>query len=178
MRINTLFLKPGDHLLYNIDKFWPDPSGYLMDLAIRIKTVSANKYPGPGIAHIEVYDGNGMSLAARADGVNRYSFRADDLQMVRRPLHWDHAKAQTYFATVRGQDYDYAGLFCFTLAVAQGSAKKQFCSELARNLGRAAGSLAFDPAWPGDKVAPGNFQMVSDFVTLNERGEVVTQINN
>lgn len=159
MQIDCKNLIPGDHLLYNIDKLWPDPGGYLQDLVIRVKTWSS-------VAHIEVYDGNGMSLAARADGVNRYAFRPDGLEIVRRPMHWDHAKAQAYFETVRGQKYDWKGLMCFTLAVKQGAPDRKFCSEVARNLGRAAGSQAFDRDWSGDKTAPGNFLMVGDFASL------------
>jgi hypothetical protein len=155
----TQNLKAGDHLLYDVDHLLDDPIGYLQDLVIRVKTWSS-------VAHIEVYDGGGCSLAARADGIHRYPFRASGLKLVRRPRHWDHFRAREYFSVVEGQNYDWAGLLCFTLAVKQGSPNKQFCSEFARNLGRAAGSVAFDAHWPGDKVAPGNFEMVGDFETL------------
>ena len=143
-------LLPGDHLLY----FTHCPADWI----ICVKTWSS-------VAHIEIYDGNGMSLAARADGVNRYAFRKQGLKIVRRPLHWDHAQARACFAQHQGERYDWLGLLCFTLAVREGSPNKQFCSELARNLGRPAGSLAFAPEWPGDKVAPGSYLMVGDFQT-------------
>jgi hypothetical protein len=159
MTVNLQDLKPGDHLLYNVDSLRSDPIGYLQDLVIRVKTWSS-------VAHIEIYDGDGMSLAARSDGVNRYAFRADGLKVVRRPLHWNHAKAQASFESARGQKYDWMGLLCFTLAVKQGAPDRKFCSELARDIGREAGSGAFDPLWPGDKVAPGNFLMVGDFCDI------------
>jgi hypothetical protein len=147
----SIRLLPGDHLLY----FTP----CVADWVVCVKTWSP-------VAHIEVFDGEQMSLASRREGVNRYDFRADGLRLVRRPLQWDHIAARAYFDTVRGQSYDWLGLLCFTLAVAQGAPDKQFCSELARNLGRAAGSLAIDPAWPGDKTAPGSYLMIGGFETF------------
>jgi hypothetical protein len=147
-------LKPGDHLLY-----WTRD---LVDYAISLKTWSE-------VAHIEVYvgdphaPGERMAVASRATGVNLFDFRREGLRFVLRPHTWDEAGAWTYFRTVRGQKYDWLGLFCFTLAVKQGAAHKQFCSEFARNLDRAAGLDSFAVNWPGDKTAPGSFLMSPSF---------------
>lgn len=150
-------LRPGDHLLYNIQNFFDDPFGFAVDAAIRVKTWST-------VAHIEIYDVDGMSLASRASGVNRYPFRAHGLRVVLRPQTWNHNRGVYWFQNfARGQKYDWLGLLCFTLAVKQGSPNKQFCSEFARNLGRASESRAFAAYCPGDKVAPGSYLMVGDF---------------
>lgn len=138
-------LFPGDHLLYNT-------RGDLADWIVRVKTWSK-------VAHIEVYAGDGMSMAARRNGVNLYPFRPEGLRFVLRPrFAWYEVRAKDWFKTsAQGQKYDWLGLLCFTLAVAQGSPGRMFCSEFARNLCRAACCPAFADDWPGDLTSPGMF---------------------
>jgi len=150
-------LLPGDHLLYDVDKPWT--SGFLCDWVIRVKTWS-------DVAHIEVYDGDNQSLAARAGGVDRYPFRTQGLKYVLRPQSWDADAARAYFRSVQGQKYDWKGLLCFTLAVSQGTPDRKFCSEFARNLDRAASLRSFHDLWPGDKTAPGSFKLSPAFVWI------------
>ena len=146
-------LKPGDYLLYDVDKAFH--AGFLLDWIIRVKTWSR-------VAHVEVYAGDGRSVASRATGVDIYPLRTEGLIYVVRPRAWKFDWAWDYFQKVRGQKYDYAGLLCFTLAVKQGAADRQFCSEFGRNLARAAAWDCFNPRWPGDKTAPGNFLMAAN----------------
>jgi hypothetical protein len=153
-------LATGDHLLYDVDSLWSDPGGFLCDWVIRTKTWS-------DVAHIEIYDGNGMSLASRAGGVNRYPFRAQGLKYILRPNTWNHVAATAYFLTVKGQGYDWKGLLCFTLAVRTGANGKQFCSEFARNLDAAAGCPSFYKQWPADLTAPGMFKASPAFIWLD-----------
>jgi hypothetical protein len=148
-------LKPGDHLLYF------DGSS-LMDWLIAIKT-------GARIAHIEIYTGDGMSVASRNGiGVNRYQYRPKGLVCVRRPL-WplDVLAAETWFNNVaRGQAYDWKGLLCFYLAVKQGSKDKMFCSEFALNWDRAAGFDPFNSAVVADRTPPSFTWISSQFKTV------------
>jgi len=151
MEIPTL--QPGDILLYDVAS-WKTPWSSFVDWIIRVKTWSS-------VAHIEIFDGGQWSLAARADGVDRYPFRSQGLRYVLRPWNWDHVAAESYFDRIaRHQRYDWLGLLCFTLAVKRGSPNQMFCSEFARNLARAAAWLAFADWWSGDKTAPGSFLMV------------------
>lgn len=160
-------LLPGDHLLYFESSF--------VDWVIAIKTCCY------GASHIEVFDelrpwisffNSGpqegleserglcpVSLASRNGiGVGRYPFRRDGLTYILRPCVWNHVAATAWFERyANGQKYDWLGLLCFTLAVKQGSPHKEFCSEFARNLDRAAALPSFAESWPGDKTSPGLF---------------------
>jgi hypothetical protein len=77
---------------------------------------------------------------------------------VLRPFEpFDVHAARDWFNTVRGQDYDWVGLLSFYLARFRGRNNgKQFCSEFATRLFRAAGIDLF-PRRDADAVAPGEF---------------------
>lgn len=144
-------LLPGDCLLYNADT--------LLDLAIRVKTWSP-------VAHVEVYIGDGLSVASRNGvGVNKYALRKQGITYVLRPNQaFDQAAALKWFySNAKGERYDWLGLLCFTLAVAQGSPNKMFCSEFALRYYRAGGLNPLHPQWDADKTAPGNFLMSPAF---------------
>lgn len=138
-------LQPGDCLLYR-------PSGFFGWL-IALKTWNR-------ISHVEIYAGNGLSVASRDGvGVGMYKTRYDGLAMVRRsekPLNL--AAATAFFARVDGQKYDWKGILCFTLAVAQGARDKMFCSEFATRWYRAAGLPLFGN-YDADHIAPAQFLM-------------------
>lgn len=140
----------GDCLLYG--------GSSLLDWAIYAKTWSP-------VCHVEVYTRDEKSVASRnGKGVAMYPFRHEDLKFVLRPKgELSKINSFNYFHFVDGQAYDWLGLLCFTLAVAQGSPNKQFCSEFATNFYRAGGFDPFNPWWPADKIAPGNFLMSPSF---------------
>lgn len=137
-------LQPGDHLIYKPHSL----AGYLIALKTWTKTA----------AHIEIYAGNGCSIASRHEGVNRYLLRREDLSMVLRPLDsFNFAKGMEYFESVKGEGYDYLGLAVFGLLTERGEEGKQICSEFATNWDRATGLVPFNRDWPAEKVAPAQF---------------------
>lgn len=135
-------LLPGDCLLYFQNS--------VFDWLVALKTW--NK-----VAHIEIYAGQGKSLASRnGKGVDIYPVRFPGLAMVRRPtipLNWDKGMIW-FYSTAKGQGYDWKGLLCFTLAVRQGSAKKMFCSEYGARQYRKFGLNICAPDYDADKIAP------------------------
>ncbi len=139
-------LLPGDHLVYNTQDFF--------GLVTRIKTWSY-------ATHIEVYIGNGKSVASRNGiGVNVYPLRLTELAYVLRPnvAIFDIDRGMRWFEHhAKGQGYDWLGLLCFTLAVKQGAPHKMFCSEFARRFDRECQIASFNPNWDADKTAPGDF---------------------
>lgn len=141
-------LEAGDHLLYGAD-------GSLVSWLIRHKTWS-------DVSHIEIYAGNGQSLASRNGvGVNMYPLRINSLRYVLRPLRpMNMLKGlEWFYNTARYQKYDFKGLMCFYLAVKHGSHDRMFCSEFATRFDRQSDYQPFHSAWDADKVAPGNYLM-------------------
>lgn len=148
---------PGDLLLYNTP-------GSFVDWCIRIKTWSI-------AAHCECYIGGGASVASRnwspviPSGVGKYPFRHEGLVAILRPSKpFDlEASMRWFYAKANGEGYDLKGLLCFSLAVAQGSPDKMFCSEFLTRFYRMGGFNCFHTDWDADRVAPGSFLMVPDF---------------
>ncbi|MEZ5421122.1 MAG: hypothetical protein R2708_27810 [Vicinamibacterales bacterium] len=170
-------LAPGDCLLYGGRGFF--------NRVIQVKTWS--RY-----SHVEIYDGDGWSLASRNGiGVARYPVRTDDLLTVLRlRTPFEMAGIRAYFRESDGQGYDWWGLLAFTSARWQGRDNgKQFCSEAAarayrRGIGAACAhpsaqqghasalaALGLDP-WNGydaDGLAPGEFPKSAAFRVEMER---------
>lgn len=94
-------------------------------------------------AHVEmVWVPGRTSAAARSDGVNLYAMRWDGLgRILRPPAGFNFERAVLYFAKVRGQKYDWPGLFAY-MRIGSGKGDRQYCSELCTNLMRAG--------WPAD----------------------------
>ena len=139
-------LRPGDCLLYK-------PSGFFGWL-IALKTWNR-------ISHVEIYQGNDKSVASRAGvGVGMYRTRYAGLARVLRPYRepLNLTAATHFFAQVNGQKYDWKGILCFTLAVAQGAKDKMFCSEFATRWYRRAGIPLFGN-YDADHIAPAQFLM-------------------
>lgn len=138
-----LDFRPGDVLLYTGNSF--------MSLAIRTKTWS-------WYSHCEVYDGCGMAVASRDGlGVDRYPLRLAQLTLQLRPKDCDLnlEAGRAWFETVKGQGYDWLGLFNFASARRQGrDNKKMFCSEFAVRQLRAYGCDPFNN-YDADGIAPG-----------------------
>lgn len=134
--------KTGDVLLYS--------GGSFFSRLIQFKTWS--RY-----SHVEIYDGDGKSVASRDGlGVARYPVRLDGLRVILRPLaKFDADKARAWFDTVNGQPYDWFGLLAFTSAKRQGKNNwKMFCSEFATRYLRAGGIDPFN-GYDADGIAPG-----------------------
>jgi hypothetical protein len=160
MDLDYSSLQPGDVLLY-FDR------RSVVDWAIALKTYTR-------LSHIEIYTGNGMSVASRNGiGVNRYPLRKADLVCVRRCLGpLDLQFAEYWFTTTaRGQKYDFKGLLCFTLAVQQGSPDKMFCSEFALRWLRKANVQPFNPDQDADKTPPSLFWVTRQLETVWEKAD-------
>lgn len=155
-------LLPGDCLLYERTPFVKSPIGWFFGLVINIKTWSR-------FSHVEIYAGNGKAFASRDGvGVGFYDLRVDELVEVRRPsaLHYDHQKGVKWFETVRGQEYDWLGLLCFTLAVRQGAHDRMFCSEFAVRYYRKSGLEVLNPDDDADKAAPAQLHQTPALTTV------------
>lgn len=147
-------LQPGDCLGY----FSRD----IIDYAIAFKTWTR-------LAHVEVYEGEGMSVASRNGvGVNRYPLRKTDIAVIRRPLgKIDFDAAKNWFETrARHEKYDWKGLLCFTLAVRQGSMDRMYCSEFMLRWYRAANFQPLDPDWDADWTPPAFILVPPTFETI------------
>lgn len=146
--------KPGDVLLYFVDG--------VVDLVIAEKT-------GKRVGHIEVYIGDGQSLASRNGlGVNQYPLRLDGLICIRRPKNqtFDLAKGIAWFnSTAKGMKYDFKGLLTFTSFVKAGEPGAMFCSEFALNFFRACGYEPFNPSQLAVNTSPRDFWISSEFDT-------------
>lgn len=137
-------LQPGDVLLYR--------GNGLIGWAIMIKTASTT-------SHVETYLGNGLSGAARSEGVNTYPLRTKGLKYVLRPnvpfdfqagLAWHDKEAI-------GQGYDYLGLLrAFFTPEGRGNIGKMWCSEHAARFAKKSGYFPFGD-FDSEKVAPRDF---------------------
>lgn len=139
-------LRPGDCLLYAPSSFW--------SYVIALKTWNR-------VSHCEGFLGAGKSVASRDGlGVNVYDTRLVGLAVVLRPTQpFDLGKAQAWFQTVKGQQYDWKGLLRFVTWGQLGgidTRDKMFCSEFLTRFYRAGG---FDPFHgnDADAVAPATF---------------------
>ena len=143
--IDPSILRAGDILLYRPHSFF----GWIIAFKTWCREAS----------HVEVYMGQDKSSASRDGiGVGMYELRLKDLSMVLRPrTPFDMDKALAYYETVKGQPYDWRGVWCFSLMAERGEEGKQICSEYARNLQTSAGPEWFATEWPSDKVAPAQF---------------------
>jgi hypothetical protein len=149
-------LLPSDVLLYG-NNCW-------QDLVIYIKTYS-------DVGHVEVYEGDGMSSAARAEGVNLYPLRTDGLRYIYRPKTvGDIVAAKAWFyAHAMGDKYWFAGLLGFDWPAnhplkwwAKDMKDKWFCSMYATARLRASGIQPFNPSFPAEKVPPMLFKTSSE----------------
>lgn len=135
-------IQPGDILLY-------DHPGIV---SILIKLKRGEKY-----SHVEIYEGNGKSLASRNGiGVGRYDLDTTYAAIYRSSSPLNFAKAEEWFTTVDGEGYDWVGLLSFTWAKFQGrNSNKMFCSEFVTRWYRFAGVDLFASDVDADAVSPG-----------------------
>lgn len=155
-------LKPGDLLLYS-RKTW-------FGLGIKYKTWS--KY-----THVEVYKGEGLTHAARdgfnfrkpptpGTGVGTFPISFNGLVKVRRPYLTPNLEAASkYEEEVKGQIYDWVGIFRF-FTLGKQSQDKQFCSETATRWERIAGTRPFAEAQDADLVTPRDLTITPSFYDI------------
>jgi hypothetical protein len=138
-------LVPGDVLLYRRSGFF----NWLIEHA----TNSC-------VSHCEVYLGDGQTAACRNGvGVDFYPLDLDGLAVVLRPkTSFDLSRAVAYQVSVRGQRYDWTGLWRAFAQNAWGrNNTKQWCSENTTTVQRAGTIEPFGEWIPADMVAPGDF---------------------
>jgi hypothetical protein len=138
-------LLPGDLLLFR--------STGLMGQGIQLKTSSK-------VTHCEIYIGSGRTIASRDGiGVDTYDFKHDNLAMILRPTgSVDMSEMIKWHLTVKGQKYDWAGLFFGFVARKWGRENnKMFCSEYCTRAYRKGGVQPFRPSVDADSISPGDF---------------------
>lgn len=158
------FIEPGDCLLYR-------PKGVVGWI---IATKTWHK-----IAHVEVYIGNGKSVASRDGiGVGLYDWRKAELCAVLRPnTQFQLVPALDIFnRKYRGQGYDFMGLLRFGMRAPVDKVRfnnKQFCSEFVTRFYR-AGLLDPFNGEDADAIAPFEFGLSPVFTkfAVSEDGEV------
>lgn len=137
-------LRAGDCLLYR-------PSG-LFGWLIAWRTWS-------DWSHVEVYAGNGESLASRDGiGVGRYPLRLVGLGAVRRPIGpFDWEAGLAWHRTVEGQNYDYLAILRFLLPHVikrDLDVTRQICAAHTTRLYRAMKVRVFEDDVDADLVSP------------------------
>jgi hypothetical protein len=141
-----MILRPGDVLLYKATSVY--------GRIIAVKTW----HP---IAHVEVYVGNGFSVASRdGQGTGQYPVRTSDIAVVCRPPNsFDLGAARRWFLAQPHRDYGWLDLLQFTgwNVNTNGVVCSPFATEFLR-----AGH--FDPfnGEPAPKIAPFEFALVDE----------------
>jgi hypothetical protein len=144
-------LQRGDILLYGDDSF---SVGGLLGRLIRFRTWA-------DVSHVEIYAGNGKSLASRADGPSLNDFYADHLRYVIRPtapFDWD--KGMAWFTNYADKlPYGVADLFRFyNLPV---TSSGLICSQFADLYFQQCGLYLFNPNYPAGSVSPRDYELLS-----------------
>lgn len=141
-RMATYLLSPGDIMLFRPQSFF----GSL----IAIKTWHK-------ISHVELYDGQQMSLASRDGlGVGKYPVRTSGLSYVLRPAPGllDMSRVRTYFLSLEGTPYGWLDLLDFMGVPVD--RRGIVCSPFVAGCLRAGGWNVF-PTDVANKVAPFQF---------------------
>lgn len=159
-------LRPGDLLIYSRNAFFSK--------AIKVKTWS-------NYSHVETFlgghDGR-RTHAARDSGKfwgapkpgtgvsSNFEINFDGLVLVRRPKGaFDLAFAADYMARVEGQRYDVFGLLRF-FTLGEQSTDKQFCSETATRLARAARHEPLVARLDADLVSPRDLAVTPAYLDI------------
>lgn len=155
-------LRPGDLLIYSRSAFF--------SRAIKIKTWS-------NYSHVETFLGGTKTHSARdsgkfwgkptpGTGVGVFEIDFDGLVLVRRPRDpFNFERAWEYIKSVEGQRYDTFGIFRF-FTIGKQSTDKQFCSEDATRLARAAGVHPFVKWLDADLVSPRDLAISIAYIDL------------
>jgi hypothetical protein len=146
--INIQDLQPGDILLYG--------DGSLLSRLIRFRTWS-------DVSHIEVYAGEGRSLASRSSGVGNYPLRIPGLRRVYRlQMPFNFEQGMAWFKTVEGTVYGWSDLLRFYLIDIP--TKGLICSEFADLFFRNCNIPLFNTNYPEGAVCPGDYEKLSDLL--------------
>jgi hypothetical protein len=150
------YMLPGDICLYKTKGLY----GWF----IRFHT-------GHKIGHVEVYVGNGESVASRDRiGVGKYPFREEDLAYIlRATVPVNLANGMLWFTTVKGQPYGWADLLQFCGYEVDG--KGMVCSPFATMFCRAMGLIGKNDPFngePANKIAPFQFKLSPLFTTIRD----------
>jgi hypothetical protein len=142
-------LIPGDILLYGDNS--------LLSWLIRFRTWS-------DVSHVEVYAGNGRTLAARVHGVREYPLSVLGLRRVIRPVELFHFAAglQWFEASACKLPYGYADLARFYLLNVP--TKGLICSEFVDLFFRHCWLALFNLNYPEGAVCPRDFETLSPYV--------------
>jgi len=154
-------LLAGDILLYS------EPG--IVDAVIEVKTAD-------DVAHVEIYHGNGLSVASRNGiGVNAYDMRTNGLMYVRRPLgkFERHLADAWFYAKAKGLPYGFAGLLNFVNV--EIPSKGLICSTFADLYLRAGGAFMFSADFPPGKASPRDFKLTGEARTIWANGADVTE---
>lgn len=149
-------LESADILLY-------DTPDNMTDDIIELGTAS-------DVAHIEIYHGNGLSLASRNGiGVNAYDFRLEGLMYVRRlVVPFDQKKADAWFyAGIRGLPYGWAGLLQFVNM--EIPCKGLICSSFVDLYLQKGDAPMFADDFPPGKASPRDFKLTRQAATIWRR---------
>jgi hypothetical protein len=143
-------LIPGDILLYH--------GSTVFNEVTDIKT-------GGLVDHVEVYHGNGLSVAARPEGFNVYDFELEGLVQVRRPVNvFDIVAADTWLMPLRGVSYDTPGLLEFFNV--EMSNNGFICSVGAAYYLKMGHCKMFADDYPLVKISPRDFELTREAITI------------
>lgn len=115
--------------------------------------------------HVEVYHGNGLSVAARPEGFNVYDLQTEGLAKVRRPTApFIRIYADTWLQPLRGIPYDTPGLFQFFNVDASNNGL--ICSVGAALYEKMGHVLLFADDYPLVKISPRDFELTREALTV------------
>lgn len=152
-------LQPGDCVLYA-------PTD-IFDYAVALKTWTY-------VSHVEVFVGNGYSVASRnGEGVGRYPVRLDHIAAVRRPgPGFDLEKAIAWFYALGKQKYGWRTLLSFVLLNNNPIEGHMICSEFAAGFYRAGNNPLFAKDWPDYRTPPSLEVATAALITIWDNGKV------
>jgi hypothetical protein len=120
------------------------------------------------VDHVEIYVGDGKTVAARPEGFNLYDFRPEGLAQVRRlTIPFDKDAADVWFEHVRGVEYDTPGLLQFFNI--DESNNGFICSVGGAYYLRMGHALLFADDCDWNKLSPRDFQIVREAIAIWNR---------
>ena len=140
----------GDILLYHGKSFF--------NIVTDLKT-------GGQSDHVEIYAGDGQTVASRPEGFNVFPFKEQGLIKVRRPQveFWKDA-ADVWLEPLKGMKYDAIGLFQFFNL--DWSNNSFICSVGAAHYLKAGRCVMFADDYPLAKISPRDFELTTQALTV------------
>lgn len=147
----------GDILLYHGDS--------LFNRITDLKT-------GGAMDHVEIYAGDGQSVASRPEGFNVYPFQPEGLAKVRRPqMEFFKPAADIWLQPLKGMEYDTPGLLQFFNL--DKSNNSFICSVGAAYYLKAGRCLMFADDYPLVKISPRDFELTRQALTVWRRPNAI-----